>query len=49
MESEAAYKEEIQRLLASSVRPLAIIDTAIAALCVLVALCLVKLVQLALL
>jgi hypothetical protein len=45
MESEAAYKKEIQSLLASNVRPLAIIDTAITLLSTAVVLCLVKLVQ----
>ena len=45
MESEAAYKEEIHRILEANVRPLALIDTAIMLLCTLVVLCLVKLVQ----
>ena len=45
MKSEAAYKKEIRSLLMSNVRPLAIIDTAITALSVVVVLCLVKLVQ----
>lgn len=45
MKSEATYRKEIHRLLASNVRPLVIIDTAIMMLVVLVSLCLVKFVQ----
>ena len=45
MKSEATYRREIHSLLASNVRPLAIIDTAITALGVVVVLLLVKLVQ----
>ena len=45
MKSEATYRKEIHSLLRSNVRPLAIIDTAIMLLGVLVALCLVKFVQ----
>ena len=45
MKSEAAYQKEIHSLLGANVRPLALIDTAIMMLGVLVAFCLVKLVQ----
>lgn len=45
MESEAAYKEEIHRILEANVRPLALIDTAIMLLSASIVLCLVKLVQ----
>ena len=45
MESETVYRKEIHDLLASNVRPLALIDTAIMLLGALAVLCLVKLVQ----
>ena len=45
MKSEAAHRKEIHSILESNVRPLAIIDTAIMMLGVLVAFWLVKLVQ----
>ena len=45
MKSEATYRKEIQSLLASNVKPLVLIDTAIMLLGALVVLCLVKLVQ----
>ena len=45
MKSEASYRREIHSLLASNVRALAIIDTAIMLLSAAVVLCLVKLVQ----